>query len=498
MKAIVFLFDTLNRRHLPVYGNEWVQTPNISRFAQRSVVFDNHWVGSAPCIPARRDLFTGRLNFLERNWGPIEPFDCTLPQVLRQNGVYSHIVTDHYHYFRIGGENYCQQFDTWELIRGQENDPWVSRVNQEAVPLHLGKFTPQYWQNRTKFRREENYPGPMTLQAAAQWLENNKDADNYLLWVEVFDPHEPFDFPPEYLKEYGDDYKGPLCAWPEYKEVNIPSEALEHLRKRYAALLTMTDHWFGKVLDIIDRQGLWDDTLMALTADHGYMLGEHGFMAKNYMPAYNEVFHIPLLLHLPGDQSSGRRIQALTQNIDLFPTLMDYFGINSGACPNPLHGGSWLPLLQGDAEKIRDCAIYGYFGKDVNITDGRYTYFRAAAKESNGPLNVYTAMPMTLNQYLDCDCLKDLSRIEMGAFLPWTPYPVYKIPGEIIQMRDQTQSFDKRSPLLEQNLLFDIENDYLQEKPILDGELEKNMCKALIAAMRRHDAPKEQLKRLGL
>jgi arylsulfatase A-like enzyme len=100
MKAIVFLFDTLCRRYLPCYGNDWVRTPNFTRFADRSVVFDNHWVGSAPCVPARRDLFTGRLNFLERNWGPIEPFDYTLPQALREQGIFTHMVTDHYHYWR--------------------------------------------------------------------------------------------------------------------------------------------------------------------------------------------------------------------------------------------------------------------------------------------------------------------------------------------------------------------------------------------------------------
>jgi arylsulfatase A-like enzyme len=498
MKAIVFLFDTLCRRYLPCYGNDWVQTPNFNRFAARSVTFDNHWVGSAPCVPARRDLFTGRLNFLERNWGPIEPFDYTLPQALRGQGIYTHMVTDHYHYFRIGGENYCQQFDTWELIRGQENDPWVSRVNREAVPLHLGKYTPQYRMNQTKFRQEPDFPGPLTLQAAAEWLENNPEADNYLLWVEVFDPHEPFDFPPEYLAQYGDDYSGPLYQWPEYKPVNVPDAAVEHLRKRYAALLTMTDHWFGKVLDVIDRQRLWDDTLMVLTADHGYMLGEHGFMAKNYMPAYNEVFHIPLMVHLPGDQYSGRRVGALTQNIDLFPTLSDYFGIDLQACPNKLHGGSWLQLLDGMTEKIRDYALYGYFGRDINITDGHYTYFRAAASATNGPLNIYTAMPTTLNQYFSGYSPTDMALIENGRFLAWTPYPVYKIPAAIVQMRDQTQAINHRSRYLQQSLLFDIADDYAQEHLLVDAAIERQMCQTLITTLHKHDAPKEQLERLGL
>ncbi len=498
MKAIIFLFDTLNRRHLPSCGNDWVHAPNFTRFAERSVIFDNHWVGSAPCVPARRDLFTGRLNFLERNWGPIEPFDYTLPQALRRHGIFTHMVTDHYHYLRIGGENYCQQFDTWDCIRGQENDPWVSRVKKDELPLHLGKFTSQYGLNRTKFRHEQDYPGPLTLQAAAEWLENNREADNYLLWVEVFDPHEPFDSPAEYLAQYDDDYSGPLYQWPEYKPVNVPSAAVEHIRKRYAALLTMTDHWFGKVLDVMDRQNVWDDTLVALTADHGYMLGEHGFMAKNYMPAYNEVFHIPLMLHLPGDRYSGSRVGALTQNIDLLPTLLEHFEIEARECPNKLHGGSWVSLVNAPSARIREYALYGYFGRDVNITDGRYTYFRAAIRASNDPLYIYTAMPTTLNQYLNNSCLSDISQIEAGRFLTWTSYPVFKIPGNIVQLRDQTQTFNRRSDLLERNLLFDIVTDYAQEQPSVDEAIEAQMVQALIGTLRKHDAPEEQLERLGL
>ena len=69
MKTIIILSDSLNRHYLPMYGNDWVIAPNLKRFAERSVVFDNHWIGSAPCMPARRDILTGRLNFLEREWG---------------------------------------------------------------------------------------------------------------------------------------------------------------------------------------------------------------------------------------------------------------------------------------------------------------------------------------------------------------------------------------------------------------------------------------------
>ena len=99
MKTILILMDTLQRKMLHAYNPDSPAiTPNLDRLAARSMVFDQHYIGSAPCMPARRDILTGRLNFLERNWGPVEPFDVTLPALLRQHGVFSHLATDHYHY----------------------------------------------------------------------------------------------------------------------------------------------------------------------------------------------------------------------------------------------------------------------------------------------------------------------------------------------------------------------------------------------------------------
>ena len=75
MKVLFVLFDSLNRNALGAYGGTRMDTPNFDRFAAKSVRFDNHYVGSMPCMPARRDMHTGRLNFMHRSWGPLEPFD---------------------------------------------------------------------------------------------------------------------------------------------------------------------------------------------------------------------------------------------------------------------------------------------------------------------------------------------------------------------------------------------------------------------------------------
>ena len=122
MKAIMVMFDSLNRHLLPPYGCGWVRAPNFARLAERTLTFDRCYVGSMPCMPARRELHTGRYNFLHRNWGPIEPFDDSTPELLQRHGVHTHLVSDHYHYWEDGGATYHNRYGTWEGVRGQEGD----------------------------------------------------------------------------------------------------------------------------------------------------------------------------------------------------------------------------------------------------------------------------------------------------------------------------------------------------------------------------------------
>jgi arylsulfatase A-like enzyme len=381
MKSLFLVLDTVRRDYLEAYGSDWVRTPHLARLAREGVTFDNHWVGSLPCMPARREFMTGRHNFLFRNWGPIEPFDDVLPRELRERGVFTHLLTDHFHYFELGGENYHTAFNTWEFFRGQEHDPWVSLVDAIALPEHLGQLSRPNWHNRTRQQREEEFSGPRTIAAAIDWLDVNRDADNWFLQVELFDPHEPFYCTDEYRELYGDTWDGPLFDWPTYAEVVESPEAVAHIKKCYAGLLTMTDAWVGKLWAKLDELGLWEDTLVIFTTDHGTMLAEHDYWMKNFMPLYNELVRIPLIMRLPGGAKSGSRVSGLTQTIDLMPTFLDFHG-----CPAPPHvyGHSLRAALEG--ELLREDCIFGYFGKAMNITDGRHVYFRNPVNEDAGPL----------------------------------------------------------------------------------------------------------------
>ncbi|WP_031477012.1 sulfatase [Agathobaculum desmolans] len=509
MKALFILCDTLNRRMLSAYGGDDVAlTPNMDRLARRSVVFDNHWCGSAPCMPARRDIMTGRLNFLEKPWGAMEPFDQPLQSILsEEKNVHTHMFADHAHYVITGGENYVKGFTAWEVNRGQECDPIWTRACKDGIrpdtpPAgYKGSWTEAERENRTHFRTEYDYPSVKTMWHAAEWLEENHDEDNFFLWVEAFDPHEPFDCPKYYLDWYEKegDYDGPDFTHPSYGPNEFTPEETAHLRRRCKALMTMTDRHLGEILDVMDKYHMWDDTMVVLTTDHGYHLGEHGYMAKNYMAPYNEVFHIPMMAAVPG--IAPGRCNAVTQNIDVLPTLMEYFGIQEDVLQYPIHGKNLMPLLRGEANQVRDGALYGYFGKQVAWTDGKYTYIHAAKDEANQPLYVYTAMPTVLRQvYGGNDALRteDYGKIEMGRFLPWTEYPVYRFPADIIHWGNASQEFVGRSSYNAETLLFDIETDYAQEHPIDDSALLAQCRAKLRECMQVCHAPEEQFERLGL
>jgi len=488
MKTVLIVLDTLRRDYLQIHGNPWVQSPNISRLARSGLTFDNHWVGSLPCIPARREFMTGRYNFIYRGWGPIEPYDDTLPNELRKKRVFSHLLTDHYHYFELGGENYHTSFDTWEFFRGQEKDPWVSLVDRVALPEGWLPHRTQNHLNRMVQQQEEDFSGPRTAMAAMQWLEANRKADDWFLQVEIFDPHEPFYCTEKYRKMYGDTWNGPVFDWPPYDIVKESPAAIEHIRKCYAGLLTMTDHWVGRIFSKLEELGLWEDTLVVLTTDHGTMLGEHQYWMKWYMPLYNEIARIPLIVKLPGLAKAGTRVPVLTQTIDIMPTILDFHG-----CPPPphVHGKSLRAAMEG--RPIREDAILGYFGMAMNITDGRYIYFRNPVRPDGGPLYAYTAMP---SGGVAIWYPREVhGRIEMGRYFGHTyNMPLYKIP----EQGKVPRALPGQPDYVARHELYDVLADPQQDDPLHNPDVEAHFVKRITAHLKACEAPEEHFVRLGI
>jgi len=490
MKAILLLFDSLNRHMLPPYGCDWVQAPNFSRLAAQSVTFDNAYIGSMPCMPARRELHTGRYNFLHRSWGPLEPFDDSLPELLRSGGgraaaaVHTHLVSDHQHYWEDGGATYHQRYTTWVSVRGQEGDHWKGHVG-EVSALNTD-LVAQDKVNRQYLTSEKVQPQTLTMHEGLAFIDQNHAQDNWFLHIETFDPHPPFFAMDHYKALYPDGYAGPDYDWPPYRRVDESDEEVARARHNYAALVTMCDRNLGRVLDAMDRHRLWDDTLLIVTTDHGFMLGEHDWWAMCMQPFYNEVAHRPLFIWDPRQRVAGARRASLVQTIDMAPTILEYFCL---ARPPGMQGHPLDGVIADDAP-VREAGLFGIFGGQVNVTDGRYVYMRGPASEANAPLFEYTLMPTHMRALFSVDELR-------GATLqPPLPFskgvPVLRIPS-------------RRPPILGriadvlETRLYDLQSDPGQKAPVRDDPaIEARMIGHLTHLMRESDAPPEQYERLGL
>ncbi|MDN5895362.1 MAG: sulfatase [Nocardioides sp.] len=481
------MYDTLNRRYLPPYGAEGVQAPNFSDLAERTVTFENAYGGSMPCMPARREMHTGRHNFLHRGWGPLEPFDDSVPEMLTRSGIYTHLVTDHQHYWVDGGATYHPRFRSFEFFRGQEGDEWKGHVADPPEPENQSPTVTnadlrrQDRVNRLYMATEAEHPQTLTFDAGLHFLHTNADQDDWFLQIETFDPHEPFFSHEDYRKLYDTGYDGPELDWPDYVRVSESAETVDHVRSLYAALLTMCDHSLGRVLAAMDEHDMWDDTMLIVCTDHGFLLGEHDWWGKNAPPYYDETIHLPLFVWDPRTRKAGERRSALVQTIDLGPTLLDLFDLET----TPDMQGVSLAATVATDESVREAGLFGIFGGHVNVTDGRHVYLRAPAEPGNQPLAEYTLMPTMMRGRMPVEVLREAELVEPFGFTKETP--VLRVPGTAYT-----------DPHVFGTMLFDLEADPLQQSPLIDDELELRMATLMRDAMVANEAPSEQYQRMGL
>ncbi|WP_200761374.1 sulfatase [Poriferisphaera corsica] len=497
VKCVVVMFDTLNRRHLPGYGCDWVKAPNFERLAEKSVQFNQSYVCSMPCMPARRDFHTARPNFLHRSWGPLEPFDDSVPEMLKEAGVYTHLCTDHYHYFEDGGGTYHNRYRSYEFNRGQEGDLWKGVVKGEVEGPEgyagrgpgSGVYERQNWVNRGYQHEESDWPVAKTFRHGMAFIETNWAEDDWCLTIETFDPHEPFyscDRYKEAYAEHYEGYRGPFFDWPEYDRVKEGDEAVAHLRYEYASLVSMCDAKLGEVLDTFDRYELWEDTMLVVWTDHGFMLGERDMWAKCWMPFYDEVARTPFYVWDPRCGKKGEVRESLVQPaIDLGPTLLRYFGVEG---TKDMLGKDLAEVIEND-EVVREAGIFGMHGGHVNVTDGRYVYMRGAAESTNQPLYNYTLMPTHMRGFVGCDVLGEAELVTGFGFMKGC---------KVLKLAAKGWEHPGVSEQERGTMLFDLAKDAGQEVNIKDEAVESRMVDCLIELMREAEAPSEQYERLGL
>lgn len=499
MNIILILVDSLNKDCLRTYNPQTVcNAPNIERFAARSHVFDNHFISSLPCMPARRELFAGRKEFLWRPWGPLETFDPRLPVVMRDAGYNTGIVTDHYHYWEETANGYIQGFSSMELIRGHEVDywklpetgdvpPWVDKIAEFRNATHPR----QYYANVKDFQGEEDFFPAKVFSKAAEWLDDNASKGSFFLQIENFDVHEPFHIPEPYASMYTDGSSDDYNIWPPYQVyadldafmAQTTPEELAFLKAQYMGKATMVDHWFGKFLDKVDELALWDDTVVIFTTDHGHDLGERGVFGKQF-PHYDSHSNIPLMVWHP-EQAPAQRVSTLTQTVDVFATIIEAGGAELPS--ENRHSRSVLPGLKGD--DVRDAILYGTFGQGVCITDGEWTLFKSPV--AGKPLYSYSttiARPLIVDNPTDGRLGKMPDPpVDQDFFDPTVPLPLWKMPISV-------------DPRTHENFLFNRLDDPEQKNNLWDthAEQRERMLALLKEMIKEEGAPPEQLDRLGL
>jgi hypothetical protein len=361
--------------------------------------------------------------------------------------------------------------------------------------------------SRTYFRSEEDFPGPRTMQRAADWLRTSAPHhDRWLLFVDEFDPHEPFDTPEPWRHRYDPDWDGELIIWPPYdvgavRKGRMSEREGRHVRANYGAKLSMIDHWFGRILDALDEGGMWDTTAVIVCTDHGHYLGEKDIWGKPAVMQYEPLGHIPLMVHWPGVAGSGagsgtpRTCDALTTNVDICATLADAFGVE---LEQRTHGASLRPLLTGEAGAVREWAIGGVWGNWVQVTDGTRKYARGAV-DANFPLsmwsNRWTTMPVHGVSGLELPRPDGRARLDT---MPGTDVPVIRqpfAPGDRLPFWASGRAVDRHH-------LYDLAEDPGEDDDRAGtpagAKLEAEMLDLLRTALDDLDAPDDQYHRLGL
>jgi arylsulfatase A-like enzyme len=391
MNLIIIIADTWRADYLGCYGNDWIQTPNLDQLAAEGTVFTNCYADGLPTIPARRVYFTGKSILpMENGWRPLYPHDVTIAEVLQQNAYTTAFIADTYHYFKPN-LNFHKGFNTWEWIRGQENDQWKSGPKEkfhpkQHMPEHLwnenyDRLMRQYLMNTQDWQTEEDYFCAESFRAGMRWLERNVKNKPFMLWIDTFDPHEPWDAPKRFQEMYYDNYPCERFLFGYgVRHQDIQADDIPAIKGLYAAEVTFVDRWIGRFLERVQDLGLMDDTIIAFSTDHGTHLDELGCVQKTPGLLNSCVAQLPLIVRHPDAQFAGKRVGALVNAVDFMPTFLSMLGVEG---PEEMTGKNCWQLVTGEADAIYE-RIFTGFGPFAAVRELQWHYFQHIKGQNTG------------------------------------------------------------------------------------------------------------------
>ncbi|VTS05065.1 sulfatase family protein [Tuwongella immobilis] len=449
MKAMVVVLHGANTRGIGAYGNEWIATPTLDRLAAQGVVFDQHHADHPGDI---RSLLSGCYHLPPFEGEPTHPDGIAM---LQAAGVRCERILDLLEPARtIPGNWDADDADETPLPdriaaaldRLQAHDQWLLWVESDRL-IPPWEVDPQTFDAYAgEIAPVDRFAEKKAADAAQAALEAALEAAQVEpeLGAPVANPFAGLDAnsEPEAPRE-------PQQPWPEPPEGEIDADDLElydRLHNTFAAVMTEMDRELGTIWNLLEQRGLAESCLFSVTSTGGYPLAEHGVIGYSAPCLHEEATHIPWIIRLPNQQQSGRRILALTQSVDLLPTLAAWF--EQPPLPG-VHGRNALPLIRGERVNWRQYAIFADdFEQEISIgirTD-RWSFHLPLPADENSPfiepqLFEKPDDPHERNdlrmQHLDwCDALEDLLDAFHTATTQAGPLPDLPLPNDPAESND--------------------------------------------------------------
>lgn len=371
MNVLVVMFDSLRPDHLAFNGHPYVRTPNLDMLAKESTFFENAIAEFPITVPSRTALVTGNYTFTNRPWTPLKEGEVTLAQRLKESGYYTCAFSDTPF---SSDANMDRGFDEFHWIPGGKCHPPVNP--DRIVDIGGVYFTPETAQSDVRYytnsvmnrveitERDGIYFPDIITGEAVKWLDNRPQDKPFLLWLDYFDPHEPWNPPKPYSDMYDSGYTGRYVPMPGMYAKYLNDGELRHIVAQYDGCVTQVDEQFGKLRAALEQMNLWDDTIVVVVSDHGEPFGEHGTIRKFDVPVYDELSKMVFMIRDP-KSPDGQRVDGLVQNTDLAPTLLGRLGVEK----HPMNGIDLNSLILGEVSDIREYAYSGAFQVRGSIRD---------------------------------------------------------------------------------------------------------------------------------
>jgi arylsulfatase A-like enzyme len=386
---LLIVIDDL-RTELGCYGVGEVLSPNIDRLARKGMLFHNAYAQYPVCNPSRSSFLSGlrpdETGILSNDmpFRRLHPDLVALPQLFRQNGYYTAGLGKIFHRSvdQPGKPVLFEDPQSWDYFYDGSKDATELGRRGEGRNLTEGRLRWCQW--LAAEGDDQDQADGLAARTAVRILEENRDKP-FFIGLGIHKPHDPFVAPKQYFERYPEG-ETKLAVEPEDRSPRVPlaipndrdfarftDKERREFKRAYQACVSFADAQVGKVFDTLDRLELWENTIVILMGDHGYHLGEHDWWNK--VTVFELCSRAPMMVWVPKAKGMGRDTRAIMEFIDLYPTLVDYAGLDA---PHRLSGESLRPVLDNPALAGKPAAYTQVtrgdkMGRSVRTARWRYT-----------------------------------------------------------------------------------------------------------------------------